>query len=58
MHPDERKLIGPSNLSIARHAPSKLIVANMSLLKSYVEKCYYRNPEISSIYFQASRVSG
>ena len=49
---ESRNLIGPSNISIARQALTKLIISNMSLFNTYVNKCYYGNQDVASVYFQ------
>ena len=49
---EPHNLIGPSNISIARQALTKLIISNMTLFDSYVNKCYHQNQDVSSVYFQ------
>lgn len=52
MQAEPRNLIGPSNVSIARQALTKLIISNTSLFDSYVNKCYKGNQGAASVYFQ------
>lgn len=50
--PEEKSITGPSNVSIARRALTKLMLSHPSLVDSYINKCYDGNQAVSSIYFQ------